>query len=254
VSATSGMAFAERLASDLAGILGADLVSVYLHGSLEMGCFNPDRSDVDLLAVTRTALLPVSRRSVAELMLARSRAPYPVELTVLTTRQLHPWRHPAPFDFHYSETWRKSLSNQLTSNELDSVSRDDPDLAAHITTLRARGRVLLGAPIQHVFPQAPEADFRQAILADLEWIGHHSTQIYGVLNACRVLAYLSSQPVLSKAEAADWARSNLPAAHHAIIAKAASAYRTGGDEPCPPHQVRAFVQWAAARAAEPPTS
>jgi hypothetical protein len=179
VSTTSGLAFAERLAGDLAGILGADLVGVYLHGSVAMGCFNPDRSDVDLLAVTRTALLAVSRRSVAELMLARSRAPYPVELSVLTTRQLHPWRHPAPFDFHYSETWRESISSQLTSAELDSASRTDPDLAGHITTLRARGRVLLGAPIQHVFPQVPEADFRQAILADLEWIGHHSTQIYG---------------------------------------------------------------------------
>jgi hypothetical protein len=69
--------------------------------------------------------------------------------------------------------------------------------------------VLLGAPIHEVFPEVPDADFREAILADLEWIRHHSTQIYGVLNACRVLAYLSGEGVLPKAEAVDWALRNL---------------------------------------------
>ena len=31
--------------------LGSHLVGVYLHGSLAMGCFNPEASDVDLLVV-----------------------------------------------------------------------------------------------------------------------------------------------------------------------------------------------------------
>lgn len=251
-STARAVAFAERLAADLAVILGGDLVGVYLHGSAAMGCFNPDRSDIDLLVVIHQALSPARRHAIAELMLVRSGAPYPVELTVLTTEQLHPWRHPAPFDFHYSEMWRGSLAQQLAEGKLHSVPLTDPDLAAHITTLRARGRVLWGAPIHEVFPAVPEADFRQAILADLEWIGHHSTQIYGVLNACRVLAYLSGQGVRSKAEAADWALQHLPAAHRATITKALSAYRNGRDEPCTPKQVRAFVRWAATRAAEDP--
>jgi hypothetical protein len=64
--------FAEQLAADLAGVLGGDLVGVYRHGSLAMGCFNPDRSDVDLLVVTDNALSRGQRRAVAELMVARS--------------------------------------------------------------------------------------------------------------------------------------------------------------------------------------
>jgi predicted nucleotidyltransferase len=159
------VSFAERLAADLAGILSGDLVGVYLHGSAAMGCFNPDRSDVDLLVVSRRTLSPERRRAVAELLLAVSGAPFPVELSVLATVQLHPWRHPAPFDFHYSEMWRQSLDRQLASGELASEALTDPDLAAHITTLRARGRVVRGAPIQEVFPEVPEADHRQAILA-----------------------------------------------------------------------------------------
>ena len=34
-------------------ILGENLAGVYLHGSLAMGCFNPRKSDLDLLTVVR---------------------------------------------------------------------------------------------------------------------------------------------------------------------------------------------------------
>ncbi len=32
-------------------ILEGKLTGVYLHGSMAMGCFNPDKSDIDLIAV-----------------------------------------------------------------------------------------------------------------------------------------------------------------------------------------------------------
>ena len=114
-----------------------------------------------------------------------------------------------------------------------------PDNAAPLT-LRARGRVVVGASIHEVVPEVPEADFRQVILADLDWIRAHSTRIDGVLNTCRILAYLDGQGLLSKAEGADWALENLPAAYRATITKARSAYRNGSDEPCSPHEVQAL--------------
>ena len=98
--------FAQHLAEELTVILEGGLVGVYLHGSAATGCFNPDRSDIDLLVVARQALSPEQRRAVATLLLASSGAPYPVELTVVTTGQLHPWQHRTRFDFHYSESWR----------------------------------------------------------------------------------------------------------------------------------------------------
>ena len=242
--------FAQHLANELEVILGDDLVGVYLHGSGATGCFNPDRSDIDLLVVSQQTLTPDQRRAMAELLLARSGAPYPVELTLLTTEQLQPWRHPTPFEFHYSDMWRASLTQQLADGELSSRAMTDPDLAAHITVLRTRGRVIVGASIHEVFPEVPAADFRQVILADLDWIRAHSTQIYGVLNACRILAYLDGHGLLSKAEGADWALDNVPATYRATITKARSAYRNGSDEPCSPHEVQAFARWAAARAAQ----
>jgi hypothetical protein len=102
-STAHAVSFAQHLAKELGVILGDDLVGVYLHGSGATGCFNPDRSDIDLLVVSRQTLAPEQRRAVAELLLACSGAPYPVELTLLTIEQLRPWRHPTPFGFHYSE-------------------------------------------------------------------------------------------------------------------------------------------------------
>ena len=35
-------------------ILQDNLVGVYLHGSAVMGCFNPDKSDIDLIVVVNS--------------------------------------------------------------------------------------------------------------------------------------------------------------------------------------------------------
>ena len=44
-------------------ILPNDLVGVYLHGSVAMGCFNPLKSDLDLIVVAERPLSdPVKRR------------------------------------------------------------------------------------------------------------------------------------------------------------------------------------------------
>jgi predicted nucleotidyltransferase len=39
--------------SKLSEMLGSNLVGVYLHGSLAMGCFNPHASDIDVLVITQ---------------------------------------------------------------------------------------------------------------------------------------------------------------------------------------------------------
>lgn len=45
----------DRLTEESRKIFGENLTGVYLHGSLAMGCFNPDKSDIDLIIVTEEA-------------------------------------------------------------------------------------------------------------------------------------------------------------------------------------------------------
>ena len=64
-----------RLLRAIIGTLGEDLIGLYLYGSLAAGCFNPERSDIDLLAVTRRRMTAEERRRVIETLLALSRSP-----------------------------------------------------------------------------------------------------------------------------------------------------------------------------------
>lgn len=214
----------------MAAVLGRDLVGIYLHGSLAMGGFNLRRSDLDLLVVTRNRLQSAARRSLSEAMIEVSRRPVPIEMSVMTLDHLRPWRHPAPYDFHFSESWRDRFVDALRTDDWWSdADRYDPDLAAHVTVTRARGVCLWGDPIQTTFPIVPAEHMRASLAADL--VGSlqtiSSNSVYTVLNCCRSLAYLEAGVVLSKAEGGFWALGSTPIAMAPVIRRAIEAYRSG---------------------------
>lgn len=211
-------------------LLAHDLIGVYLHGSLAMGCFNPTRSDVDLLVLVRRRLNAVAKRGLAGLLLRLSNMPRPIEISVLNAGDLRPWRHPAPFDFHFGEDWREKIADDLESGEWANWSdapRADPDLAAHLTVTLARGLNLHGPPPPLAFPNVPGEDYLDSIVSDFEWALERlgDDPAYFVLNACRVLAFVNEGRVLSKDEGGAWALSHLPLEQHGLIRAALAVYR-----------------------------
>lgn|GEM_PF-681359 len=233
----------ERLLAGLRASLDAELIGVYLHGSAAMGCFNPRRSDVDLLAVTRTRIGTGARHTVMTLLLEVSGDPYPIEISTLTWDDLHPWRYPTPYDLHYSETWRRRLIEELREDlpapKVDAT-RTDPDLAAHIAVTRGRGICLWGAAIAAVFPEPPREDviasLRQDVLSDVYGLRSDlADPVYVVLNACRTYAYLRTGAILSKEEGGRLALTWLPRSLTATVTWALASYR---DEDVPPRPSR----------------
>jgi predicted nucleotidyltransferase len=211
-------------------LLGGNLRGVYLHGSLAFGCFNPELSDVDLLILTHRPLLLEAKHGLAEGLLARSGNPQSVELSVLNSLQLNPWRHPAPFDFHFSEDHRERMMDDLDSGawkRWNDEEKCDPDLAAHFTVTLRRGIVLSGEPISESIPSVPLKDFRDSILEDLHWARERfmDLPVYAVLNSCRGCAAIEEDLVLSKLEGADWALGKFPEQFHALISSALDAYQ-----------------------------
>ena len=209
--------------------LGDDLLGVYLHGSLAMGCFNPQRSDVDVLAVTRDQLAPAVRPRLARLLLRLSGVPNAIEISVLSHAALHPWRHPAPYEFHYSEDWRDRTQAHLDHGAWPETETTptDPDLAAHITVTRLRGVCLWGLPAAEVLPPVPPADHTDSIRADFVW-GRDLmavNPVYFVLNACRARAFVAEALVLSKDEGGEWGLRELPSAYGPTIRQALRLYR-----------------------------
>ncbi len=220
---------ATNLVKGLRATLGENLLGVYLHGSLAMGCFNPQRSDLDVLAVTLERLAPNGRPLLARWLLRLSGVPAPIEISVLNRADLHPWQHPAPFDFHYSEDWRDRTLAHLESGAWpeDTLLPRDPDLAAHIQVTLARGLCLWGAPAAAVLPPVPAEDYTDSILADFRWgrelLGINP--VYFVLNACRVRAFLEDGRILSKAEGGAWGLEHLAPALRPTISRALRVYR-----------------------------
>lgn len=137
-------------------LLDTNLSGIYLHGSLAMGCFNPDCSDLDLLAVTTWGMNVETKYQVAQLLLHSSMAPNPIEISFLVEQQMHPFQHPLPFDLHYGESDREQYRQALISGEWmrwNDETRSDIDLAAHLTVTLTRGICLFGKPVKEVFPE-----------------------------------------------------------------------------------------------------
>ncbi len=218
-------------------IIPDKLVGIYLHGSLALGCFNPQNSDLDLLVVTRRGLTAAEKRRAIALLLQQSRAPHPIEISFLRRNDLRPWRYPTAFDLHYGEDWRDRFTRDLASgawrrwNARGQPRPRDPDLAAHVTVLRARGRVLLGPPIAELFPTVPREHYLTSIRSDLVWARDRLAEnpVYAILNACRVYSYVREGRIASKAEGGEWAlgrpENELTGSERDAILQALAVYR-----------------------------
>jgi streptomycin 3"-adenylyltransferase len=85
-------------------ILGAHLVGMYVHGSIAMGCFNPQSSDIDVLTVVSRPLCIESKQALGRAHLALAEQfGYSVELSVVTQATLTHFTYPTPYEFHYSD-------------------------------------------------------------------------------------------------------------------------------------------------------
>ena len=212
-------------------ILGENLVGVYLHGSLAMGCFNPRSSDVDLLVVVREDIpLKVKRWYMERIAALHRDAPGKgLEMSVLRADVCSPFVYPTPFLMHFSAM---HLERYLAAPDVyaEQMNGIDRDLAAHCMVVRHRGRTLYGKPIPLVFAEVPAGDYLDSILADAAdaaaEIARHP--VYYVLNLCRILAYRRERLILSKREGGEWALANLEdPAHRALVCGALREYETG---------------------------
>lgn len=220
----------DRLVAAFRDELQDHLLGVYLHGSLATGCFNPKRSDVDLLVVVRRPFTQEQKRRLVGDLLSLSRSPHPVEISFLRLDQLHPWRHPAPFELHYSEDWRASYLGHQEGGPWPIRVTKDADLAAHVAVTRARGIRLWGRPRNEVFPAVPAEDVAASLVSDFVWARERlaAYPVYAVLNACRIHAYFLTGRLLSKVEGAAWAREHFPEDLTQVVEAALQLYRGSG--------------------------
>jgi predicted nucleotidyltransferase len=219
----------DGLVPGLRELPGVELIGVYLHGSIALGCFNPQLSDVDLLVVTRGPLSPEHRGALAPILTRSAR----IEISFLAESSLRPWRHPAPYDLHFSSARGELLG-----------PGEDADLAAHFTVVREAGVALVGPPAAEVFPEVPWPDYEDSLRRDLESCGEHGGRLYAVLSPARIWATLTERVVHSKASGAAWALERAPQEFRPLLSLVLETYRTGASEPWfARDEVRPFVDF-----------
>ena len=212
-------------------ILEDNLAGIYLHGSLAMGCFNQERSDIDLLIVTRHGMTVETKRTIAELLLRSSMAPSLIEISFLVEQQIRLFQHPLPFDMHYSESLREKYQQALANGEWtrwNDETKKDIDLSAHLMVTRKRGICLYGK--LEVLPDVPAHYYSASIMSD--YVDARDARdakakmpVYFALNACRVYAYLSEGTIFPKDEGGVWALHSLPEELRGVVAQALEIYR-----------------------------
>ncbi len=211
-------------------MLRDNLVGVYLHGSAVMGCYNPAKSDIDLIVVVKEPLEDgVKRRYLDMVIRLNEKGPAKgIEMSVVTRSVCRPFVYPTPFDLHFSVA-HLAWYQKDPEDYIRKMKGTDKDLAAHFTIIGKRGKCLWGMPIEEVFDPVPAADYMDSIREDIADAEEEimDNPMYLILNLARVLAYLKEELVLSKKEGGEWALRNIPEKYHPLIRTALQEYAEG---------------------------
>ena len=225
-------------------ILKENLVGIYLHGSSVMGCFNPEKSDIDLIIVVDDKMSDITKKAYMDMVVKlNSYAPAKgIEMSIVRKEVCDPFVYPTPFELHFSAMHLKWYKDNPEDYIL-KMNGTDKDLAAHFTIIGKRGKCLFGLPIEDVFAEVPKADYMDSIWNDIVEAPEEITEntMYLTLNLVRVLAFAKDALVLSKKEGGDWGLKNVPEEYHSLIEDALSEY---GSSTIPQYDKELSVKYA----------
>jgi predicted nucleotidyltransferase len=244
------LSYLDRVVSTLRDHLGVELIGVYLHGSLAMGAFDQERSDIDILAVCAASLHRERRTGLGEALAAIPTPPFggDLEFSLVTEAAVLARSAVPAFEVHVNTHEEPFVVN-------GSDRPGDQDLVIHFAMARARGKVLIGPEPGELFREPDRASLIQAFLSDIQWAkevgadgwaGHHMPELasiaYQVLNAARSWRYLETGVLGSKVEGAAWLERRDPDPDTRVLLDTALTYQRGGTPDRPDERtVKTFV-------------
>jgi predicted nucleotidyltransferase len=238
---TETRAYLDELVGRLRGVLGADLVGVYLGGSLALGGYAEARSDVDVAVVTGGVLSPGIKTTIVDSVRHES-LPCPargLELVVYTAETLGAATAGAGYELNLNTGRAMPFHVSYAPGDGEAEHWYALDRAM----LRDHGRALLGPPAGEVFTAAPRSVLLGLLAESIRW--HEQVGVArdddAVLNACRALRYADEGRWSSKQEAGEWAGDRLA---DGALAADALALRRGSGERLAAGRVRRFLESA----------
>lgn len=201
----------------LSGALGDDLVAVYLHGSAVLGGFRWDRSDLDVLALSRAALSDQQVRRVADALAPLCYPANGLEFSLMTEDEAAAPELPAPrFQVHVTTEGRARAGTVVDGR----TRAGDTDLVLHLAVCRTRGLAVVGPPPLVALAAIPDETVLSVMRDEIEWARTRAPLDYLVLTSARAWLFAETRRIASKIEAGRWAarRHTQPAVIEAALA------------------------------------
>lgn len=209
-----------------------NLVGIYLHGSMAMGCFNGMKSDIDILVVVGNSITDLQKKRFMDVIVdLNENAPAKgIEMSLVKSEYCKNFVYPTPFDLHFS-TMHLNWYKRNSKDYIEKMNGTDHDLAAHFVITTNRGIVLYGKAISEVFGEIPSEAYLDSIKSDIKDSQDEviDNPIYIILNLCRVLSYVEDGLVLSKKEGGEWGIKNINSKYRGLIKDALVCYSSDQD-------------------------
>ena len=242
-------ALLKDLQNTLPLILGRNLVGIYLYGSITNSSFNPKRSDIDCIAVTKHRVSEAQFRKL-EVWLAEmtksNRWTTRLQMSFLPKNQILVSSEPS------------NLTCCLYQFGVLRRCGSDGNPIIWLDHLR-NGKALVGPPAKSFLPEITEEILSEALTLELgylreelksaksEWRDVPMYRAYATLTICRILYTLEKGKVVSKPKAAGWAIENFDERWRGIIEQALHYNLTGQDVQISLVKLRSFLQYAQTR-------
>lgn len=209
-------------------ILQDNYVGVYFHGSLRLGSFNPDKSDLDFIIVIKKKINSKTKELIWNKMLENVDL-FPkkgFEFSVILEENCKKINHPISYELHGSEGWieKYELDKSFIINEEE---KHDSDLASHFNVINVTNDEMdFGKPSKEVFSKVPKNYVIDSNYQDtLECVESiTSNPSYCILNLCRFYALIRDDLTLSKYDGGKWALENMNSSYNDIIKLAMEDY------------------------------
>jgi predicted nucleotidyltransferase len=203
-------AVAESLVSEILGVLGDDLVGLYLYGSSVSGGFDPNVSDIDLVAVTSPEVEAVDLAGLEQMQNAFV-GRYPERLDRLEIVYI---------GRATLESFRTSPGSLAVISPGEPFHVRDERVAEWLQNwylVQETSIRLYGVDAAAIVPPIAWAEFVAATVRYADEVRNRSrirasagVLAYAILTMCRALRTVRTQTHSSKQEAAAWTRERMP--------------------------------------------
>jgi hypothetical protein len=193
---------ASSVADALKRVLSRDLVAVYLHGSAVLDGFRWDRSDLDVLGLSRETLSDEQIRGIIDALV---RLPYPangLELILMTADEAAAPDLPAPrFQIQLATGGRSAVVRVVDGR----AGGGDTKVVLHLAVCRARGLALAGPPPHMSLGAVPDQTLLSVMRSQIGWARTNGALEYLVLTCARFWLFAETRRLSSKVDAGRWA-------------------------------------------------